>query len=176
VLFRSNGTHTFATFDPNNPGDTDWFASSIQAAVQTAFGTEGLDGSVNLEVTWKNNGLVMTEKVPEGSIASGYFMGKMQLSSNDTDYSALGKGASQTSFYKEPSSSGTVYPSYLQVSNINYPLDTSALGDEFKSFSLTLGDTNIPTQLLGDITPISSTPMNDLAERLQNKIQDYLTS
>jgi hypothetical protein len=54
-------------------------------------------------------------------------MGKMQLSSNDTDYSALGKGASQTSFYKEPSSSGTVYPSYLQVSNINYPLDTSQM-------------------------------------------------
>ena len=184
-LTDANGTHTFATFDPNNPGDTDWFASSIQTAVQTAFGAAGLAGSANLEVTWSKGGLVMTETVPDGGIASGYFMGKMQLTANDAPdladpgaiyFAGLQKGASETSFYKEPSASGTVYPSYLQVSNINYPMETSPLGDEFKSFSLSLGDTTIPTQLLGDITPISSTPLNDLADRLQSKIQSYLTS
>ena len=184
-LTDATGTHSFATFDPANPGDTDWFASSIQTAVQSAFGAAGLTGSENLEVTWSKGGLVMTEIAPDSGVAAGYFMGKMQLSANDvldqadptaTYYAGLQKGASETSFYKEQSASGTVYPSYLQISNISYPAETSALGDEFKSFNLTLGDTTIPTQLLGDITPISSTPLNDLADRLQTKIQSYLTS
>ena len=182
-LTDANGTHSYATFNPNNPGDTDWFASSIQTAVQTAFGV--VPGAANLKVTWDKGGLKMEEKVPDGAVAAGFFIGKMQLNANDsydatlpgaTYYAGLQKGSAETSFYKEPSSTGTVYPSYLQVSNVSYPMDTSALGDEFKSFNLTLGDTTFPTQMLGDITPISNTPMNDLANRLQTKIQDYLTS
>jgi hypothetical protein len=100
-LTDANGTHSYATFNPNNPGDTDWFASSIQTAVQTAFG--GVPGAANLKVTWDKGGLKMEEKVPDGAVAAGFFIGKMQLNANDS-YDATLPGATSDPHHAHPAS------------------------------------------------------------------------
>jgi len=61
---------------------------------------------------------------------------------------------------------GTVYPSNRTISNVNFSMNSAPIGDEFKSFSLDLGDTSMQDIDL-DTIGMSNLPMNDLALKIQ---------
>jgi len=178
------GATTFATFDPTKPEDMTLFINDLQDAIRTKAAAAGLSGAENLTLKMDQGALVLTETVPAGATPQGFFIGSMNMTANDsadplnptaTYFADLQKGAAGTSYYREMDANGTVYPSYRTISNVNFPMNAAPVGDEFKSFTLELGDTMLQDIDLGTIG-MSNLPMNDLALKIQDKIRAYLTN
>ena len=178
------GATTFTSFDPTSPDDMALFITDLQAAIRTEAGAAGLAGANNLSLEMVQGALVLTEEVADGATPEGFFIGSMTMTSNDAAdplddtavfYGDLQKGAAETSFYREMDSNGTVYPSNRTISNVNFSMNSAPIGDEFKSFSLDLGDTSMQDIDL-DTIGMSNLPMNDLALKIQEKIRAYLTN
>ena len=178
------GATTFATFDPTKPEDMALFVTDLQTAIRSKAAAAGLSGAENLSLKMDQGSLVLTETVAAGATPQGFFIGSMTMSANDaadpmdptaTYYADLQKGAAGTSYYREMDANGTVYPSNRTISNVNFSMNSAPVGDEFKSFSLELGDTMLQDIDLGTIG-LSNLPMNDLALKIQDKIRAYLTN
>ncbi len=178
------GATTFTTFDPTKPDDMALFVTDLQTAIRSQASAAGLAGASNLTLKMEQGSLVLTEEVAAGATPEGFFIGSMVMTANDaadpldataTYYGDLQKGAAGTSFYREMDANGTVYPSYRTISNVNFSMNSAPVGDEFKSFSLDLGDTSMQDIDLG-IIGMSNLPMNDLALKIQDKIRAYLTN
>jgi flagellar hook-basal body protein len=62
------------------------------------------------------------------------------------------------------------------LSNVSFPLSAEAVGDEFESFTFTMGGKTYPTSgvISLDTLNLSSSPMTDLAVALQTKIRSTL--
>ena len=146
------GSTTFTSFDPTKPDDMALFITDLQAAIRTEAGAAGLAGAGNLSLKLDQGSLVLTEEVATGATPAGFFIGSMTMTANDaadpvdataTYYGDLQKGAAGSSFYREMDANGTVYPSNRTISNVNFSMNSAPVGDEFKSFSLDLGDTSM---------------------------------
>ena len=157
---------SYATFDPTNPVHMDLIATDIQTLLRaTAKGA-------TTEVTWdtNTNAFVVTD-------TSGNFMSELTLTADTTNYPTLLKGGSTVQVDVVTDNDGNVItPSSYTVSNVSFPLGTTPSGAEFNSFDFSLEDgTTLTNVALEDLT-LSSTPINDLAIRIQEKIRSALNA
>ena len=157
---------SYATFDPTNSVHMDLLATDIQTLLQaTAKGA-------TTEVAWDSNTNAFTVTDP-----SGNFMSELTLTADTTNYPSLVKGGSTVQVDVVTDNDGNVItPSSYTLSNVSFPLGTTPTGAEFNSFDLSLEDgTTLTNVALEDLT-LSSTPINDLAIRIQEKIRSALNA
>jgi flagellar hook-basal body protein len=159
---------SYNTFDPTNPDHMDLFAADIQTAIRAA-STKG----ANVNVTWDSNtnALVATE-------SSGKFISALTLEANTTSgtgYPGLAKGGGVVQQDVVQDADGNILtPSSYTLSNVSFPLNTTPTGKEFKSFDIAFDDGTTLTGVdMGDLA-LSSIPINDLANRIQEKIRTAL--
>ena len=174
---------SFATFDPTNPADMLAFMTDLQTAVQSAAGAAGIAGASSLNLTMDKGVMKMTELVPAGGVANGFFINSLSMTANNMAdpldataayYPDLQKGAASTSFFREADANGTVYPSNRTISNVSFSQNAQPVGDEFKSFTVDMA--GLPLQEINlDAMTLSNLPINDLAQRIQDKIRGALT-
>ena len=179
------GSTTFTSFDPTKPEDMALFVTDLETAIRVKADEAGVTGALNLSLKLEQGALVLTEEVAAlDMMPQGFFIGSMIMTANDAEdpldptatyYGDLQKGAAGSSFYREMDANGTVYPSNRTISNVNFSMNSAPVGDEFKSFSLDLGDTSMQDIDLG-LIGMSNLPMNDLALKIQDKIRVYLTN
>jgi len=161
---------SYATFDPTNPDHLDLFAADIQTAVR-AVSTKG----AAVSITWDRNTNALVAKE-----SSGKFISALTLEANtttvggSTGYPSLIKGGAVVQQDTVKDADGNILtPSSYTLSNVSFPLGTTPSGREFKSFDLTIDTTILGSVNLGDYN-LSSIPINDLANRLQEKIRSTL--
>ena len=162
---------SYATFDPTNADHLDLFAADIQTAVRAA-STKG----AAVSITWDRNTNALVAKEPTGK-----FISALTLEANtttvggSTGYPSLIKGGAVVQQDMVQDADGNILtPSSYTLSNVSFPLGTTPTGREFKSFDMTLDDgTTLSSVSLGELT-LSSIPINDLANRLQEKIRSNL--
>ena len=153
-------------FDPTDESHMDLLATDIQTLLRT--NTKG----ATTVVEWDNNNNAFVVTDP-----SGNFMSALTLTADTTTYPSLVKGGSAVQEDVVTDSDGNVItPSSYTLSNVSFPLGTTPTGSEFSSFDLSLEDgTTLTNVALEDLT-LSSTPINDLAIRIQEKIRSALTA
>ena len=157
---------SYATFDPTNTDHMDLIATDLQTLLQAT--AKGTTTTVKWDGT--NNAFVVKD-------TSGNFMSELSLTTDTTTYPTLVKGGGTVKVDVVTDTDGNVLtPSSYTLSNVSFPLNSTPTGQEFSTFDFSLEDgttlTNVP---LGDLT-LSSTPINDLATRLQEKIRSQLTT
>ena len=101
----------------------------------------------------------------------------LALTADTTNYPTLTKGGSTVQTDVVTDNDGNVItPSSYTLSNVSFPLGTTPTGAEFNSFDFSLEDgTTLTNVALEDLT-LSSTPINDLAIRIQEKIRSALNA
>ena len=157
---------SYLTFDPTNPDHMDFLATDIQTLLRaTAKGA-------TTSVAWDSNTNAFTV-----TDTSGNFMSELTLTADATNYPTLTKGGSTVQTDVVTDNDGNVItPSSYTLSNVSFPLGTTPTGAEFNSFDFSLEDgTTLTNVALEDLT-LSSTPINDLAIRLQEKIRAALNA
>ena len=157
---------SYATFDPTNSDHMDLIATDVQTLLQAT--AKGGTTSVKWDST--NNAFVVKD-------SSGNFMSELSLTSDTTTYPTMVKGGGTVKISVVTDNDGNVLtPSSLTLSNVSFPLNTTPSGQEFSTFDFSLEDgTKLTNVTIGDLT-LSSTPINDLANRLQEKIRSQLTA
>jgi len=112
--------------------------------------------------------------------ASGTYVSGLSLGLNNTDLTFgknLIKGGATSTVAPVLDSGGTVTSGgSFTLSNVSFPLSTEAKGDEFESFTFSIGTKTYPTTgvISLDKLTLSSSPMTDLALALQTKIRATL--
>jgi len=131
-----------------------------------------------LTLAWKSDTSSFTIAT---AATSGTFVSGMSLSLNTDDVtfgSLLTKGGAISIVTPETDSSGVaISGSSLTLSNVSFPQSAQAVGDEFESFTFTLGGKTYPTtgvSIALDTLNLSSSPMTDLAAALQTEIRAEL--
>ncbi len=157
----------YDSFDPTNTLHMDLLATDIQTLLRAT-----PKGTPTIEVEWdsNNNAFTVTD-------SSGNFMSELTLTADTTNYASLVKGGSTVQVDVVSDNDGNVItPSSYTLSNVSFPLNTTPTGAEFNSFDLSLEDgTTLTNVALEDLT-LSSTPINDLAIRIQEKIRSALNA
>jgi len=178
-------------FNPNaadGPAQLTALAAAMNARISGATWsdlTANANGSVtatriatdSLTLAWKPD----TSSFTLTSAGNTYVSG-MALNMNTTDLNfgkLLTKGGSVNIVPPVLDSTGAVTAGgSLTLSNVSFPLSTKAVGDEFQSFSFTLGGKTYPaaasTYIGIDQLTLSSSPITDLAVALQTKIRAAL--
>jgi flagellar hook-basal body protein len=182
-------TPKLTNFDPtdteNGPDQLTALADYMDAAINVVTGwtnTEtGLTASRatgdTLTLAWESDTSSFTIAT---EASSGTFVSGMSLSKNTSDLtfgSLLTKGGAISIVAPEQDSGGAVTAGgSLTLSNVSFPQSVEAVGDEFESFTFTLGGKTYPTTgvISLDTLNLSSSPMTDLAAALQAKIRSTL--
>ena len=157
---------SYATFDPTNADHMELIAADIQTLLRaTAKGA-------NTSIAWdaSTNAFIVTD-------SSGNFMSELSLTADTINYPTLSKGGSSVIVEVVTDTDGNVItPSSFTLSNVSFPMGTTPTGAEFNTFDFSLEDgTTLTNVALEDLT-LSSTPINDLAIRLQEKIRAALNA
>ena len=166
--FASFTSAEFLAFDPTDTDQLDKFAADIQTTIRAA-STLG----ANVSVVWdKNiNALVATD-------TDGQFIGALTLEANTSavnGFPGLSKGGGTVIEDMVQDVDGNILtPSSYTLSNVSFPQNSTPSGNEFKSFDISFDDGTTLTGVdLGDLT-LSSIPINDLANQIQEKIRSTL--
>ena len=132
----------------------------------------------DLTLTWEadTSSFTVATSATSGTFVSGL---SLSLNTDDNTYgSLLTKGGSISIVAPEVDSSGSVTAGgSLTLSNVSFPQSAEAVGDEFESFTFSLGGRDYPTSGVSialDTLNLSSSPMTDLAAALQAKIRSTL--
>jgi flagellar hook-basal body protein len=186
-------TPKLAKFDPtdpiNGPDQLTALADYMNAAVNVNTGWTNtsvlpnttvnrvVSGTDPLTLTWEpdTSGFNIASGPASGTYVSGLSLG---LNTTDLTFGKnLIKGGATSTVAPVLDSGGTVTAGgSFTLSNVSFPLSTEAKGDEFESFSFSIGTKTYPTTgaISIDKLTLSSTPMTDLAMALQNKIRATL--
>jgi flagellar hook-basal body protein len=197
ILAKDAATATpmLTNFDPTDtedgPDQLTALAGYMGAEINIATGWTNLSGTpVNgiyptvsravgdpLTLAWESDTGIFTIAT---EASSGTFLSGMSFSLNTNDAtfgSLLTKGGAINIVPPEKDSSGVATSgSSLTLSNVSFPQSAEAVGDEFESFTFTVGGTVYPTTgvISLDTLNLSSSPMTDLALALQNEIRAEL--
>ena len=166
----------FNDFKPNDPlvgaDHMKWFAADLQTAIRNT------TGKTNLVVEWKadTGSLKVSDASPTGDTT---YVSNLSLSMNTKDAafgSKLLKGSAETIVAATLDAGQNVTaPSSFTLSNVRFPLNVANVGDEFESFDFKIDGKEYLTNNLDKLT-LSSTPINDLAIALQDKIRSALVN
>jgi flagellar hook-basal body protein len=194
ILARDTATATpmLTNFDPTDtedgPDQLTALAGYMGAEINIATGWTNLSGTPAngvyptvsravgdpLTLKWESDTGIFT--IATGA-SSGTFLSGMSfsLNTNDSNFGPfLTKGGGISIVAAEKDSSGVATSnSSLTLSNVSFPQSAEAVGDEFESFTFTVGGTVYPTTgvISLDTLNLSSSPMTDLALALQNEIR-----
>ena len=190
----ATATPKLTNFKPNDPilgpDQLTALAGYMNAAVNVNTGWTNTSVTPNLtgqtRVATGTDALTLTWKADTSSFniatsaTSGTFVSGMSLGLNTTDLTFgknLTKGSAVSIVPPTLDGTGAVTAggSYT-LSNVSFPMSKEAVGDEFESFSFTLGGKTYPTTgtISVDKLTLSSSPMTDLAVALQTKIRSTL--
>ena len=166
----------FADFKPNDPlvgaDHLKWFAADLQSTIRSTTGIS------NLVVQWNaDTGSLKVSDTSDAGAAT--YVSQLSLSMNTQDAtfgSKLLKGSAETIVAATlDAGQNVIAPSSFTLSNVSFPLNVKTNGDEFASFDFKIDGKEYLTNNLDKLT-LSSSPINDLAVAVQDKIRTTLVN